>query len=572
MTQAVVLAGTIVFSAALVVLGSLAIVMGLTRRTKARNLSPDATADAVFIFRDKALMDCSDRGQGLMASLDMANHSDWSALMDYLAPRFPGIEPMLEDVPRTGRLSLDAVGETPLHLTATSERGMLRIVLSDLSDEVAILAMDRLGYEALQKELQMLRFVLRAMPGLVWQEDAEGQVIWANSAYLKAIEDCDTCPSILSWPLPAVFDQPGTISNPRLTLERQGRTSWFSHVEVAGEGATLHFATPIDATVQSETARRQTLQTLTHTFSALPIGLALFDADRRLQVFNPALVDLTGLQPLFLAARPSFEGVLYALRESRMLPEPKDFNSWRAEIIDMEKAAQSGVYAEEWTLENGKTYLVTGRPQPDGAIALFLQDITTEATLSRSFRAEIETAQNALDRLEQGVVVFGLHGEVLLANAEYTGLWNMDPCSNLADRGFANALSVWAEACEPTAFWPRFADFVAARLREPGPGATRSEITGTATLRTGGDLQLRACRLAGGRTMLTILRVQGQSGALLPQRPEGADAPARPQSIPLGPEPETMLALPARHPVPALTGESLRKARTARHSGTRVRA
>ena len=122
-----------------------------------------------------------------------------------------------------------------------------------------------------------------------------------------------------------------------------------------------------------------------------------------LQVFNPALVYLTGLDPLFLATRPSFEQVLFTLRELRMLPEPKDFHNWRREIIEMEKAAETGEYSEEWCLDTGRTYHISGRPQPNGALALFIDDVTSETTMTRSFRAEIETAQNVLDSVAEGV-------------------------------------------------------------------------------------------------------------------------------------------------------------------------
>lgn len=574
MPQALFLAGTIVISAALIVSGCLAIFAGLSRRRQGVAPKEDgAEQGALFIFREQTLIDCSARAQALLLSLSgtgtqRAEQSPWLMLRDYLIPRFPGIDAALAGLSHKGCVQLDAAGAPQLSLTASYLNGLVHLRLSDCSDESALLAMDRLGYDALQKELRTMRFVLRHMPGLVWQENADGQVIWANSAYLRALEQGPEAETILSWPLPKVFDAPNPSPQSRLALEQEGKTRWFSHVAVTEDGCTTHFANPIDAAVQSETARRQTLQTLTHTFSALPIGLALFDSDRRLQVFNPALVDLTGLQPLFLAARPSFEQVLYSLRESRMLPEPKDFNSWRKEILDMELAAENGDYAEEWSLDSGKTYLVTGRPQPDGAIALFMQDITSEATLTRSFRAEIDTAQNALDGLEQAVVIFGLNGQALLSNAEYSNLWNMDPCSDLADRGLSQAISVWSEACEPTTFWARLAEFVASRLRDPDSGQQRPHISGSAKLLSGEVMRMKACRLAGGSTMLLF---DLHSPPYLNRQVEpDIDREIQPQlaarSDPAEPARASML------PVQGSREENARKTRTARHAGNRVRA
>ncbi|MCH8465544.1 MAG: PAS-domain containing protein [Roseinatronobacter sp.] len=544
MAQAVLFGFMTVFSAAAIVLASLAILNGLQRNKAQAKSSLAAVQMAAFIFRGETLVDCSERGAALLASLPSKHGRDalpLTRLIDYLVPRFPLIEQQLAALPHNRDLTLLAEAAAHLELSLSYRNGLTHIRLCDLSEEGALLAVDRLSYDALQKELLRLRCVLRDMPSLVWQQDDAGRIIWANAAYVQALQARHTAHAPLSWPLPDLF-APAQASTPtRRALEMDGKTYWFSHSTVPAEGGVTHFATPIDAAVHSETARRETLQQLTKTFASLPIGLALFDAERRLVVFNPALVDMTGLEPLFLAARPSFEQLLYALREARMLPEPKDFNSWRRAILDMEKAAQNGDYTEEWALECGKTYLVTGRPQPDGAFALFLQDITSEAMLTRSFRAEIDTAHNALDKLSQAVVVFGLNGQTLLANAPYIRLWHSDPCADLSDRGLATALEHWANACEPTAFWARLAEFVTLRLRE-GEGAGKAamqDLTGLVRLQSGGRLRLHASRLAGGSTMLCFTpegaaprRASTEAAALLRADVTLPRAPARPSPRP----------------------------------------
>ena len=129
----------------------------------------------------------------------------------------------------------------------------------------------------------------------------------------------------------------------------QGRpTQWFDLICQQEGDLQLIFAIPADVAVHAETALRDFLQTLTKTFAQLPIGLAIFDRQRQLQLFNPALLDLTGLPADFLSLRPSFLAVLDALRDRNMLPEPKDYRGWRRQIVDMENAAASGLYEETW--------------------------------------------------------------------------------------------------------------------------------------------------------------------------------------------------------------------------------
>lgn len=566
MADAVLLGLVIVTTASLVVLGCLAIFAGVARSGPQPEMALGvADQDAVFLFREGALVDCSDQGRKLLEMLDeggraMRKSAVWIRLRAYLDPRFPELQAALDGLVGTGQAELHSDAGDGLILGLRYSNGITHLRLTDTQIEGALVAIDRLSFEAQQDELRTLRDVARNAPALVWKTDADGRVIWANSAYLKTLYQVMPADRELTWPLPELFAEDDTLDQGRLALRQDESVRWFAHSKTESHDQILHFAVPIDATIQSEAARRETLQTLTRTFACLPIGLALFDAERRLQVFNPAIIDLTGLEPLFLAARPSFEQVLYALREKRMLPEPKDFQNWRREIIEMEKAAETGEYAEEWCLDGGRLFYVTGRPQPNGAIALFIEDVTTEAALTRNFRNEIETAQNVLDALSDGIVVFGLAGQALLANDGYTALWKTDPCVDLGDGGLAQAIAMWSDACVPTTFWARLAEF-----------ATRSdaheEISGSAALRTGIPLALRARRLAGGAVMVMF---QPLAQGLLAHRPEIGlhdDLIRKPDLA--GPSPDRA----ARATGSESRAQQLlpRKARTARHSGNRMR-
>src|SRR5690606_35316347 len=115
----------------------------------------------------------------------------------------------------------------------------------------------------------------------------------------------------------------------RASLNQNGAVSWYDcHSHQVGD-QTMMFALPADAAVRAERSLREFVQTLTKTFADLPIGLAIFDRQRHLQLFNPALIDLTNLPTGFLTARPTLFDLLDKLRELRMVPEPKDFRSWR---------------------------------------------------------------------------------------------------------------------------------------------------------------------------------------------------------------------------------------------------
>lgn len=564
MTQAIFLGATIVSTAGLTVLGALAIFAGLFRVRRDPVVAAGALGEAAtFLFRDGRLLDCSDRGSKLLATLlgpkDNRASQAWDALSAYLIQRFPDFDTAYRDLLTAGRIELHSTLEEGLMLTAQYHRQTLQVTLNDTRQEGALMAMDRLSFSAVESELKTLRAVAAGAPALIWKTDQTGQIVWANPEYVSAVQGTLPPDTDLSWPLPSLMPDAATSQDGRVALQQDDGVRWFAYSTADTDQGQVHFALPVDAAVQSEVLRRENLQTLTRIFASLPIGLALFDAERRLQVFNPALVDLTRIDPLALVTRPGFEQFLHMLREKRMLPEPKDFHSWRQEIMAMEKAAESGEYMEEWCLNGGRTFQVRGRPQPNGAIALFIEDVTTEATLTRNFRSEIEVMHQVLDALDEPVAVFGLSGQALVANSPYVEMWEQDPCGALTPSSLADAIAVWTERCEPSAFWHQ----LHAHLADPhAPDA----FSGTVALRTGQLIAVQVQRLPGGAIKIGFHQVVQ---SLLMQRPDFAiqaelirapDYAGMSKKEP-GPGAFTLEA----SPLP-------RKNRTARHAGTRLRA
>lgn len=563
MTDAMILGLTIATSSSFSVLGAMLIFAGLRGRRNPPIFTPEiADQDAVFVFRDRKLVDCSDRGRKLVTDLAASGQSDLDVLSGFLKPRFGDLEPHLVDVVVKGRLDLTAQDRSGLTLVLQYRAGLTHLRLIDPTREGALLALDRLSFQAMQDELQSLRHIARAAPVLAWQEDADGQIIWANDAYVESLMQRDQGRTAMTWPLPPLFDDMPEAG--RLMLDLADGPRWFAYRQDLSDGLRAHFATPIDQAVQSELARRDMLQMLTRTFASLPIGLALFDAERRLQVFNPALVDLTGLDPFFLVARPDMAQFLHNLRELRMLPEPKDFSTWRDEFLRMEAAAATGSYNEEWVLENGQIYQVTGCPQPNGAVAFFIQDVTSDATLVRGYQAENEQTRMVLDALPDAVVAFDRIGQVIVANDAYIHLWGNDPCADLADGGIDQAQAQWIAACDPGPALHKLAAYLA--------GPTQADVfTATVMLRDGPPLAVQARRLADGGVVVlfrpTLADMRQAQRASLSER---IDAHLRTPDIP-GAD-----AGFASIPILALTDDGdnpqLRpRGRGVRHAGTRLR-
>jgi PAS domain-containing protein len=572
------LLGLAIVSTSVLVCGAVALLLLGLLPGQYRKLAPTdmSEQDAVFVFRDDDLVDCSDRGRQLLASVTMAaggKRRELDLLLAFLEPRFTELRQQLGQLVSLGTIEAQAHDGSGLVLSANRRQGLTHIRLTDTHAEGALVALDRLSFEAMREELSVLRDTVANVPVLAWHCDPEERVIWANTAYIDAFLASDLGHEGLSWPLPNMFADQNPDDHNRLSLDLGGKLAWFSHMQAEASSGLLHFATPIDLAVQTETSRREMLQVLTRTFASLPTGLALFDKERRLQIFNPALVDLMGLDPLFLAARPSLEQFLYTLRELRMLPEPKDFSAWRSEIAELEQAAQMGVFDDEWCLDTGRVFQVTGRPQPGGALAFFFEDVTSDAALARSLRAEIDIGQTVFDGLQDAVIVFNTAGDTLLANARYRQIWGENPCEDLADNGLHTALGLWAKISATSAFWSDLSHFASVQ-------DGREVLKGSVCLMDGTSLAVHARWLRPDCLMITFRALKQDAPRDIAMGARHAQALSAPDILEGFGAQHAPRGSISRHPnvgdtllVEAQAGPSVpRKTRFVQHTGSRARA
>lgn len=503
--------GAVALAAALAGLAGLALFFGRWRPASPSLFAeaPDAT---VFLFDGEVLLDATPGARAVLSHSPARGGSALSRLLASLAPRFPGIPQALARMEEEGRVRLASpVPGASLVLVAENRGGLLRLTIERMGQARPEAPSD-LADLALRDERDLLRAAVDAAPLLLWHEDEGGAVTWANGTYLDQALRMLVPGEELGWPLPRLFPMAaGTAPGTRVALSPPGGQAdqWFEVTTCARDGGRIGQAIPADRLVKAEAALRGFTQSLTKTFAGLRTGLAIFDAGRRMQIFNPALMDMTGLPPDFLLGRPKMTAFLDALRERRLIPEPADYRRWRRQMTAMEKAAASGLYDEVWTLAGGLSWRVTGRPHPDGAVALMFDDISDELTQTRRYRADLELGQAVIDAMEDAVAVFDPAGTLVMSNAAYSALWGHDPAASAADEGGVAALcDRWRADSAPTALWDRIED----------------------SLSTAGPLPpLRAdFRLADGRRVAVGLRRLAQGVTMVTFRPgdEGGPTPA----------------------------------------------
>jgi PAS domain-containing protein len=471
-------------------------------------LLPDPVMTA-FLFDGDRLIAATPSARSLLPEGEDSHAR--SLLLLRLAPVFPGLARQIDDLPQSGRVLLTSAPDVQPQVVMQGEHvgGLTRLtLLSDAPDDPMArktasmareVAQDGAAMVALQHELTGQRAILTRSPVLMWREAADGQVIWANHAYLIRATALLPDGEDLSWPLPVLFPRtdPDGRHSSRIKLQMQGGAEWFDLTRVPFGEDVLSYALSANSAVQAETTLREFMQTLTKTFADLPIGLAIFDRSRILQLFNPALADLTALAPDFLISRPTLSAVLDAMRAKAMIPEPKDYRSWRKQVMRVEEEASTGLFEETWSLPGGQTYRVIGRPHPNGALAFMFEDISTEMTRTRRYRADLELGQSVIDAVEEAVAVFSHGGQLVMSNQAYAQLWQHDPAVMLSDAGISTLCAWWRLHSAPSLLWDDATDFVTSLgERTPWEGEVRLL-----------DGRLVACKfrpLAGGATLVTF--------------------------------------------------------------------
>lgn len=458
---------------------------------------PAGMEPAIFLFEDRMLVDATPSALRLLGP---GSSGEWSRLESYLGQNFPGATAGLGNLSSLGQIELSGGPDGTLRLRAELLSGMARITIVDPEAEGQGVIVDGLSQRAQDDELRQLRAITAETPILIWRQRPDGCIDWANSAYLATVSQRRGVPvHELGWPIEALLEAPDGLlpSTSRVampSLDGRGQ-SWFELASRPVQGGTAHFATPIDATVKAEASLREFIQTLGKTFAHLTVGLAIFDRQRQLALFNPALLDLTGLDPQFLIGRPTLFTVLDRLREMRMIPEPKDYRGWRQQMADLERAAAAGFHQETWSLPTGQTYRVTGRPHPDGAVAFLFEDISAEVSLTRRFRAEIEMGQEITDQIAEAIAVFSPAGLLLRANSAYTRLWGVDPGASLGNVTIRDCVRHWQAMTRADPLWTEVRDFVLTL----GP---RNGWSAKAAFKDGRMLGCRLVPMSGGATLV----------------------------------------------------------------------
>jgi len=366
------------------------------------------------------------------------------------------------------------------------------------------LAESNLRYKTLQEETELLRDFAAAAPWPIWAKSAEGNLRYANTAYVRATEATSVADAIHRNLELLETDQRADMSR---ALNDNASFSARLPIVVGGERRiydvqTLklsggHAGIAIDAS--EATALRAALERMAEahrrTLDQLSSGVAVFDAQRRLAFYNESYRRLWGLDSAFLDGQPDDSSVLDRLRAARKLPEQPDFRAWKAKLHEAYRAVESETYT--WFLPDGRAVSVVTTPNLEGGVTYLFDNVTESLDLARRFDGLTRVQHETLNNLAEAVAVFGSNGRVELFNPAFAKMWKLSE-DQLREQPHIETVESWCR--------PLFDDAPTWRaLREAITAiGNRAEVVLKLERKDGSVLTCMTMPLPDGATMLTF--------------------------------------------------------------------
>jgi signal transduction histidine kinase len=366
------------------------------------------------------------------------------------------------------------------------------------------LAESNLRYKTLQEETELLRDFAAAAPWPIWAKSAEGNLRYANTAYVRATEGKSVADAIHRNLELLETDQRAEMSrslndnasfSARLPIVVGGERRIYDVQSLRLGGGSAGIA--IDAS--EATALRAALERMAEahrrTLDQLSSGVAVFDAQRRLAFYNESYRRLWGLDQAFLDGQPDDSSVLDRLRAARKLPEQPDFRAWKAKLHEAYRAVESETYT--WFLPDGRAVSVVTTPNLEGGVTYLFDNVTESLDLARRFDGLTRVQHETLSNLAEAVAVFGSNGRVELFNPAFARIWKL-PEDQLREQPHIETVESWCR--------PLFDDDLTWRaLREAITAiGNRAQLEMKLERKDGSVLTCMTMPLPDGATMLTF--------------------------------------------------------------------
>lgn len=389
----------------------------------------------------------------------------------------------------------------------------------DFSESQGELARLRTEAARSRNDFHALVGLIEAAPMPMWFRGPDLKLTLVNSAYVRAVEAADAASvvrdqtelieAVDGLTAAQIAGQSRTRKLPierivQATIANQRRSLRVSDLPLGDDGIA-GYAVDIEEMEEQGRAFRAFQDAQRSMLDLFSMGVAQFDADRRLSFANQPFLRLFNLPASVQIDLPDFDRVLDIARDRARLPEVRDFPAWRRELADWFR--KDSPTEDSWTLPDGMHLRIVAQPMPDGGLVLVAEDRSEQLALSATRDTLLRTRTATFDSLFESLAVFAPDGRMQLWNRRFPEIWGIEP-----------------EFLDEHPHVDTLLDRITQVLARPGQRAAIGEVVRLATLerqQRGGRVMLsdgRTLEFAGvplpdGNSLLTVLDVTDSTKA-----------------------------------------------------------
>lgn len=282
------------------------------------------------------------------------------------------------------------------------------------------------------------------------------------------------------------------------TINGARRTLRVTDLPLSAEGVA-GYAIDIEDMEEVSRAFRAFREAQRSMLDQISIGVAQFDAERRISFANQPFYRVFNLPPGVVGEKTAFEQVLRLARECGRIPEVRDFPAWRAEKARWFTLNEP--VEEHWPLPDSVHLRIVAQPMPDGGLVMIAEDRTEQLALSATRDTLLRTRTAAFDNLFEALAVFAPGGHLELWNRGFPHAWGIEPEQLEAKPQAAALLEAIAARLGPETS----VDEIGEVIRQATLDRQRGE--GVAELADGRTLEYACVPLPDGNGLFTVLDV-----------------------------------------------------------------
>ena len=318
-------------------------------------------------------------------------------------------------------LGLPMLGQAVVRLREVTGKPL---EINRLQDEVA----------QLRKEMVQWHETLDQLPHPIWHRNDFGNLVWANRAYINAVEAQDCSDVVLNGIEFLESAMRGDAADAReqhkpwsarTTVIAAGEQRFFDVTERPMRFGSLGFAQDVSSLEAARADLRQQLESQLRTLDQLPTAVAVFDQSARLAFCNSAWINLWHFDQNLIQTKPTDGEILDRLFSERQLPEQTDYRAWKTQWLSAYRALETS--EKIWHLPDGRSLRVVVNPNPKGGVTYLFDDLSEKLNLESGFKSMMRVQTETVDTLTEAVAVFGTNGRLKLFNPAFCDMWKIQP-------------------------------------------------------------------------------------------------------------------------------------------------